>query len=133
MASKTYWLAASAWTIVGGVAGLAGGFALKPTKPDATFEQPPAVVVQAAKLFPAAKVHWGGSGVYKVPGQAAPGKYGVGVSGDGCIWHRWRSGDDPLKSIIESGTLNRGAFAEVTVAATDDRLELVGDCTWARQ
>jgi hypothetical protein len=27
MASKTYWLAASAWTLVGGVAGLAGGYA----------------------------------------------------------------------------------------------------------
>lgn len=133
MASKTYWLASAVWMIPGLVAGVAGGFALKPDSTSASFEQPaPAAIAERA--FPGARLSWSGGGTFQVPAQAAPGEYIVaaGSSAFGCAWVRLKADDGKPKSVIDSGAINRGGFDRFTVASTDRVLKLQGDCEWAR-
>jgi hypothetical protein len=50
----------------------------------------------------------------------------------GCAWIRLKADDDKPKSVIDSGTVNRGGFDRFTVGSGDRVLKLLGDCTWAR-
>lgn len=124
-----YVLAALLFLPVGGII----GYALPhPTASGAQFEQPtPAAAPQTA--FPGARINWVGSGTFRVPAQATPGTYIVTASGltFGCSWIRLKADDDKPKSVIDSGTVNRGGFGQFTVAASDRVLKLLGDCTWA--
>jgi hypothetical protein len=99
----------------------------------ASFEQPaPAAIAERA--FPGARINYVGSGTFQVPAQATPGTYIVaaGSSTFGCAWERLKADDDKPKSVIDSGTVNRGGFDRFTVASGDRVLKLLGDCTWAR-
>jgi len=132
MARLTYWAAAAVWVLVGAVPAAAAGYALKPDD-SAQFVQaaPDAVPEQA---FPGVRTSYVGSGTFKVPSQVAPGTYIVTASGltFGCSWIRLKVDDDKPKSVISSGTVNRGGFDHFTVSRSDRVLRLLGDCMWAQ-
>lgn len=125
-----YWLAAIVWALVGGLI----GWAVKPAPAAATFEQPAPTAI-AERAFPGMRVSYVGSGTFKVPSQVAPGDYIVTASGltFGCAWVRLKADDGKPKSVIDSGTVNRGGFDRFTVGSGDRVLKLIGDCTTAAQ
>lgn len=130
-ASRWIYLVAAAilWVPIGGVAGWAAKSGTASSA--ARFEQPaPAVVPQSA--FPGVRVTYVGGGTFQVPAQAAPGTYIVTASGNtfGCSWLRLKADDDRQKSVIDSGTVNRGEFGQFTVSRSDRVLKLLGDCMW---
>jgi hypothetical protein len=133
MATKTYWLAASVWTIVGAVVAGPIGYALNPSADAGHFEQPAPTAI-AERAFPGTRVNYVGSGLFRVPSQVPPGDYIVaaGTSAFGCSWIRLSSDDGKPKSEIDSGLLNRGGFDRLTVSPKDRFLRLLGDCTVAR-
>lgn len=133
-APKTYWAAAAVWVVVGGVVGLAGGWAVKPAPAAGQFEQPAPTAI-AERAFPGVRINWVGSGTFQVPNQVPPGSYIVAAGSTstfGCSWIRLKADDDKPKSVIDSGTVNRGGFDRFTVGSGDRLLKLLGDCTWAR-
>lgn len=127
-----YWLAAAVWMIVTLPTGYAIGHGTASTS--AAFEQPAPTAI-AERAFPGMRVNYVGSGTFKVPSQVAPGTYIVTASGltFGCSWVTLTADNDKPKSVGDSGTVNRGAFGQFTVAPTDRVLKLIGDCTTARQ
>lgn len=133
-APKTYWLAASVWTVVGVIPGLAVGWAVKPAAGTGQFEQPAPTAI-AERAFPGVRINYVGSGTFTVPAQVTPGSYIVAAGNTspfGCSWIRLKADDDKPKSVIDSGTVNRGGFDRFTVGSGDRVLKLLGDCTWAR-
>lgn len=131
MAQLTYWAAAAAWALVGAVGGGAAGYALKPDSAEFVQAAPDAV---PEKAFPGVRTSYVGSGTFQVPAQVAPGTYIVTASGltFGCSWIRLKIDDDKPKSVIASGTVNRGGFDHFTVGRSDRVLRLLGDCMWAQ-
>jgi hypothetical protein len=124
-----YWVAAILWV----PAGVLVGYAVRGSDGSAQFEQvDPAAVPE--KAFPGVRINYVGGGTFKVPAQVTPGTYIVTASGltFGCAWIRLKADDDKPKSVIDSGTVNRGGFDRFTVGSGDRVLKLLGDCTWAR-
>jgi hypothetical protein len=130
---KTYWAAAAVWTLVGAVPAAAAGYALKPSAEAGQFEQSSPTAIPE-RAFPGVRINWVGGGTFQVPSQVTPGTYIVTASGltFGCSWIRLKADDDKPKSVIDSGTVNRGGFDRFTVGSGDRLLKLLGDCMWAR-
>lgn len=40
--------------------------------------------------------------------------------------------DNRPKSVIDSGTVNRGSFGQLTIESSDRFVKFLGDCTWAK-
>lgn len=123
-----YLLAGIPWVVVGGVV----GFAVHRTPSSAAqFEASP--LAAPAVQFPGARINYVGSGTYRVPSQVAPGTYVFTATGNtfGCTWERLKADDDKPKSIIDSGSVNRGGFGQFSVKPGDRVVKMIGDCTWA--
>jgi hypothetical protein len=120
---------------VGGLlVGAVGGFAVghNTRSAAAQFEQPAPDAI-AERAFPGTRINYVGSGTFRVPSQAPPGTYIVAAGNGtfGCSWIRLKADDDKPKSVIDSGSVNRGGFDRFTVGSADRVLRLLGDCTWA--
>jgi len=131
VAKLTYWAAAAVWTVVGAVPAAAAGYALKPESAQFMQAAPDAV---PEKAFQGVRINYVGSGTFRIPDQVTPGTYIVTASGltFGCSWIRRSADDDKPKSVIDSGTVNRGGFDHFTVGRGDRVLQLLGDCMWAQ-
>lgn len=130
-APKTYWAAAAVWVVVGGVVGLAGGWAVKPAAGAGQFEQPAPTAI-AERAFPGVRINYVGSGTFQVPNQVTPGTYIVTASGltFGCSWELRTADDGKPKSVTASGAVSRGETSQFTVGRSDRLLKLLGDCMW---
>ena len=122
-----YVIGAAGGLLVGGLGGFAVGH--NASSGSAQFEQPAPTAI-AERAFPGTRINYVGSGTWTVPNQVPPGAYIVaaGNGAFGCSWLRLKTDDDKPKSVIDSGTVNRGGFDRFTVARTDEVLKLLGDC-----